>query len=383
MEKLKSKINEAIELIKKSAEKKQVIFLRHHNDCDGYTSAVALDSVISKIVSDNHFRDRDAFYYYRRIPSQTPFYAYEDATRDISYIYEGAVSRNKEPLMVIVDTGSSNQSLDSYKKLKAFGFKIIVIDHHPYSKEVEGVVDVLVNPHTISSDILISAGALSCNIAKGMQNGIDYDFISCVADISDHTEGENFASMFHNIADKYDYENLRLVGDVVDYELQRNGYNDPWTIVKEILTDERGLRDQLIDNTKGTLAEIDAQTLLVAKHYSKADKVGQKIIVSVDMASITSRGSYPSMSRTVSMLHRNYEAENADTEIITYGVSPEMITFRATDNSTFDTNNLIAKVKEKIPHGKIEGGGHAHAGSVRFIPAAFGEVLDFVNTYLR
>jgi RecJ-like exonuclease len=56
--------------------------------------------------------------------------------------------------------------------------------------------------------------------------------------------------------------------------------------------------------------------------------------------------------------------------------SDQMIVIRANPgNLSFDVNELVLRLRELIPQGKIAGGGHDVAGSIRFIPGVKDLVL--------
>ncbi|PLW79837.1 hypothetical protein C0585_05845 [Candidatus Woesearchaeota archaeon] len=378
---LKPKIEKALKLIDEAAKSKQVIFVRHHNDCDGYSAALALDRLIYKKISENHFKERDTHYFYRRTPSQTPYYSFEDSTRDIAFIYDSIVTRNKNPLMIILDNGSSKQDLEGIKRLKAFGFKIIVIDHHPPTNEVDDLVDVHVNPYQVDDKAVISAGTLCSYIAGCIDNDDEtYNVISAVSGISDRMEGEEFKLSLDSLKDKYSYEQLKDLGRVVDYELQRSGYLDPWTMVKELLLNELGKRKILLNQYLIDLNEKDEESLQTSLKYATLKEKDNLLIARIDLFQTNHKGSYPSSGKTTGILHRYLEENNVGKEVITFGINPEMITLRGTDNAPIDTNMLIRELKTKFPQAKIEGGGHPHAGSIKFIQAAKNDILDFIDS---
>ncbi len=107
LQKLRSKMNELIELLKKTLEAKQPILIRHHADADGYTAGIALERALLPLISLQHRRERDVSYYYQRLPSLTPYYAYEDATKDIQTFLRNAEQfEMKAPLILLLDFGS-------------------------------------------------------------------------------------------------------------------------------------------------------------------------------------------------------------------------------------------------------------------------------------
>jgi RecJ-like exonuclease len=291
------------------------------------------------------------------------------------------VSRNKSPLMIVVDNGSSKEDYEGLKRLKTFGFKIIVIDHHPVYDKIDDVADVHINPHLVEKDPVIGAGALCSHIAMAADkdNQEYFDFISCVSSISDHMQGPLFDDSFNRIKDKFSNSDLRGFGEAVDYELQRSGFLDPWTFIKEILTAELGLRSKLRPEYQKTIISKQKESLDTSLKYCKSKESKGRIIITIDLFNTNHKMAYPKSGRAIGLLHAHFEKKNKGKECISFGFNNEMITVRATDNSTMDVNVLIGELKEKFPFAKVDGGGHAHAGSIRFINAAKDEIIKYVE----
>ena len=166
LHKLKPTIHELIELLKKAIDNKQPILLRHHADADGYTAGIALERALLPLIAGKHRRERDAFYYYQRLPSLTPYYGYEDATKDIQTFLRNADQfEMKAPLILLLDFGSGHESLPAIQKVKIYGASVAVVDHHPPADHITHAVAVHINPHLVGSTYDYSAGMLCAEIA--------------------------------------------------------------------------------------------------------------------------------------------------------------------------------------------------------------------------
>ena len=70
--------------------------------------------------------------------------------------------------------------------------------------------------------------------------------------------------------------------------------------------------------------------------------------------------------------------------VITLSSGPDFITVRATEDvKGFNIHHILIELREKVPHGFIEGGGHECAGTVKFIEAAREEVMNIVDGYIN
>ena len=161
LNKLEPKFIEAIDLIEKSIADKRPVLIRHHADCDGYCGGIAMQRAILSKMYKVHRRESDLFYYFRRLPSKAPYYDYTDVTKDISnFLNDAERFERKKPLIIVIDNGSSNQDLLSLKKLKIYGAKVIVIDHHPNNPANDEFIDVHVNPFLVGGNSDSTAGMI-------------------------------------------------------------------------------------------------------------------------------------------------------------------------------------------------------------------------------
>ncbi|MBT7927572.1 hypothetical protein HN695_04500, partial [Candidatus Woesearchaeota archaeon] len=132
LNKLQPRINKVVSLIKQAIESKRPIWIRHHNDTDGYCAAIALERAILPLIHARQTKERDVFYHYSRLPSKAPYYDYADATKDVTNFMNRVTKfEAKPPMIIICDNGSSEQDIKAIKKVKIYGAKVIVIDHHP------------------------------------------------------------------------------------------------------------------------------------------------------------------------------------------------------------------------------------------------------------
>ncbi|MDD3264014.1 MAG: hypothetical protein PHT94_03915, partial [Candidatus Nanoarchaeia archaeon] len=126
------------------------IYLKHHADCDGLSAAMAIERAILKKMYEVYGDEMTIKHNYKRSLSKSPFYDYFDASRDTAmFLEDAAYFGTKAPLIIVVDFGSSTESLLSYKKLKSNGAQIIVLDHHQVTSQEKEIlleyVDIIVN----------------------------------------------------------------------------------------------------------------------------------------------------------------------------------------------------------------------------------------------
>jgi len=377
LKKLEPVIKQVIDEISKAVADKRPIMIRHHADCDGYSAAVALERAILPMMSKTHRRDSDLYYFYRRLPSRAPFYDYTDAVKDVSSILTDSTRfERKKPLLIVVDNGSSKEDLVSLKKLKDYGVRIVVIDHHPNNDENDNIIDVHLNPHKVGSATEYCAGMICAEIAHLMQpNAKNLDLIAALAGVADHSRGEAI-DKYVEISKKagYDYHRLMKIAEVIDFETHSIGYLESRYLVQELFFGK--MLDKLIDNIMPTLDQQQKDLALAVNKYRHiVEKEGFKICT-ID-ADQMKHGSQPGSGKITKTLNLSLNGPN-----VSMGMGKDYITFRITDDLPHDVNVIISRLQKDLPHALVQGGGHAHAGTLKFIPAAREEVINKVMEYL-
>jgi len=379
LDKLRPKISEAIDLLNKSIEEKRPILLRHHADCDGYSGAIALEQAILKKMNKVHRRESDLFYYYRRNPSRAPFYDYSDVTKDIAnFTSNSARFERKEPLVIVVDNGSSDQDILSLKKLRIYNVKVLVIDHHPASHDRE-YIDVHINPAIEGMPGDFSAGMICAEIAN--QLGISrMEFLAALAGIGDRSTGPDIAQYIEKAEQLgYSMDHLTKLAEVIDFEAMHFGYMENRQPVSDLFFSDK--QNALIDLAYEEIMKKKQEAMCAIEHYAQIEDHEKAIIARIDTDSISHPGSYPARGKITSLLRDSLE-EKHKKAVAALGIGKTFITFRF-GNIDLDMNKILADVKERYPYALVDGGGHPKAGTIRFISAAHDEILDTVIEYIK
>ena len=96
-----------------------------------------------------------------------------------------------------------------------------------------------------------------------------------------------------------------------------------------------------------------------------------------------SRNAYPKPGKVTGMIHDFFQEDTKDLNVVTIGLMPDAITMRATDESNFSVHELIAYLHKQLPEAFVEGGGHHHAGAMRFVPSHQKKILDSLRAYIK
>ncbi len=386
LDKLKLDIIEAVKLIKQHIEDRHPILVRHHSDADGFSGGIAIERAILPLIYDTHSRERDMWGVYSRKPNMAPYYSYEDVNKDLAFfLSDKGKYEYKKPLVIIIDNGSSDQDVLALKKLKIYGIKTIVIDHHPASKSAKELIDTHINPHNVGSTYDFSAGMLCAEIAAILNPNVEdmplIAAISAYADKVKSKEKDEYSKLAHKKGYTDNY--IKEMAEILDFEAGSLGFTDSKNLLDDFFGKDKEKQKMIVDMLKVEVERKRKDALESAKKYSHVSKTQNINLVLVPMTTISFRGEYPPLGKIVGMMHDFVSKQEDSKPTVSLGLADSMITIRSTSDSNVDVNEIIKAAKQRFPYAQIQGGGHAKAGSIKFIPAAYEEVKEFVLHEVR
>jgi len=384
LDKLRPKMEEAISLIQKTIQDKRPILVRHHADCDGYSGAVALERAILALMDKVHKRESDLFFYYKRLPSRAPFYDYTDATKDLSnFLQDRARFERKAPLIIVIDNGSSCQDHLALQKLKIYKAKIIVIDHHPVTGDNDSYIDVHINPMLVGGSSNLTAGMTSAEVAHLLNGSIDdLELLAAIAGVADRSEGAEI-NQYVKLAEKAgtDLNALRRIAEAIDYEAMFIGFLESRFLVNDLFFGNLENQEKLIQIIENEVKKAREKVLKTIEHYAKVTEA-DAVIATLDLELTRKLNSYPHPGKITGIMF-DLMSERYARPVVALGHGRDFISFRIDRETRFDVNRIIEHLDKVMPYAQVDGGGHAKAGTVRFIPAAKEELFQKVLDYLR
>ncbi len=387
---LKDNFMSASALIKKSIYDGRQVLIRHHADMDGYAGAIALEKAIMPLI-EKRFGNRDKWFHYDRSPSVTPFYEYKDVLKDLSFAKKNIERFQRlEPLVILVDNGSTEEDLLSIRKAKLYNIPIIVIDHHftevkDEKSIVDPYIDVHINPYLKGGDKNLTAGMLAYELSKIINHTADdMKILPALAGIGDRSKGYEFEQYLKNSKKDKDY--LKKIASCVDYEASYLKFmQDSGLIYDLIHEDEKNT--SLIDLIYGDIQEkIKIQTEALLNYADKKTLKNNIIIAIIDIARSTQRGNFPAPGKSIGILNDSLNQKHGAKNIVSIGHGPDFITLRSNSSCEkmgFNVNLFVARLQKDIPYGMVSGGGHEVAGSIRFVENAKDEVLEKLTKYIE
>ncbi len=381
LEKLKERFKKAAFEIKKAILDGRPILIRHHNDADGFCSGIALERSISELVKEIH-GEENVWKYVVRVVSRTPFYSIEDTIRDITFyqLWKSKFS-DKKPLLILADNGSTPEDEFSVKKVKIYGFNIIVIDHHsPNDSKIEELVDVHINPYVVGGDKNICAAMLCSELAKILCNNIDVEFIPALAGIADMCEGPEMEQYLKIAETKFglDREYLKKVAECIDFEAYYLGFIEGKGIIDDLLLNNVERHGKLVDLLYEELKEKQRMNVEIVKQGLEIKKIGKYALITIDFGKNYYPKEYPPIGKLMSLI--SFELDEKYENYVMFGYVKDLGigVIRA---KNFNMLDFLDTVKQKII--SVSGGGHEVAGSIRFTPRDFEKLLEELENYLK
>lgn len=386
LDKLKDRFVKAATEIRLAIIMNRPIIIRHHNDADGYSSGFALERAILPLILEHHGNEKALSTHYTRAPSNAPFYELEDSIKDTAHSLTGqARFSEKIPLIVIVDTGSSSESLLAIQQGKVHGIDFIVVDHHFFDEDVisKEVIEH-VNPFLEEEDgSKFSAGMLCTELARFINPDIDIAYIAAMAGYADMIDNPEVMNQYLKLAEKdgYTKQLLNDIAAVIDFVSTKLRFMEAREYVEVLFGEPREQQKKLVSVLAPHIRKLEADSLAITKSAVKREQCGKTLVQFLYIEETFSRGVYPKPGRANSMLHDSTQKEGKS-NLISLGVLTDAVTIRATEESNFSVHDFISYCGKNIPEAFVNGGGHKHAGAIRFVPSQREKVLNAFRDFI-
>lgn len=402
LNRLRPKMYEAAQKIRRAILDGRTILLRHHNDADGIVSGVAMEKAIVPLIQKHNPSNDAEYYYFKRSPSKAPFYELEDVVKDLSFALEDQERHGQKlPLIVLLDNGSTEEDIVALMQAKIYDIEVVVIDHHSPGElltkveedgeiygatvAVDEYVDTHVNPYLVGGDSQLTAGCLATEVAHIINPEVEelIKHLPAIAALGDRAEcGEVYQYLKLAAQKGFTQEHLAKVAECVDFEAYFLRFMNGRGIMDTILAvDNFDKHRKMIDALyKEYQKRIDTQ-LRAALPNIKQTKLENGIYFNLlDVEKFAHKFTFPAPGKTCGFVHDHVIKElGPDKPIVTLGHGPDFGVFRATDAVNeqygFNVNEIVAKMIERVPQAGVDGGGHECAGSIKYIEGLGQDVL--------
>jgi len=390
LDKLRNSMIKAATEIRLAIIQNRPIIVRHHNDVDGYSSGFTLERAILPLIAKQHSSAKAAWEYYTRAPCSAPYYEIDDSIRDTSNSLRNVAKfSNKMPLVIIADNGSTEQDLFGIQQGRVHGMKFIVVDHHPFEKDViSKEVVAHINPFLVEeSGSSYSAGMLSTELARLINNNVgNISQIPSMAGIADRTDNEEAMNAYIKIAEKEGYSKKLLedIATVIDFISAKLRFMEAREYIEVLFGEPRDKQKKLVDLMAPYIRDLEKKGLEMARSASHLETINKITLqtIFIDEA-FPGFGFYPKPGKCIGFIHDDVQEKKELSKLVSAGIMKSAITIRATDGANFSVHDLINYIKKNLPESFVNGGGHKNAGSINFLPSKQKEVIDLLKDYMK
>ena len=402
LNRLRPKMYEAAQRIRRAILDGRTILLRHHNDADGIVSGVSMEKAIVPLIQEHNPSNDAEYYYFKRSPSKAPFYELEDVVKDLSFALEDQERHGQKlPLIVLLDNGSTEEDIVALMQAKIYDIEVVVIDHHSpgdlITKDerdgeiygatvaVDEYVDTHVNPYLVGGDSQLTAGCLATEVAHIINPEVEdlIKHLPAIAALGDRAEcGEVYQYIKLAAQKGYTQEHLSKVAECVDFEAYFLRFMNGRGIMDTILAvDNIDKHKKMIEALyKEYQKRIDTQLRAALPNIKQTQLENGIYFNLLDVEKFAHKFTFPAPGKTCGFVHDHMIKKlGEDKPIVTLGHGPDFGVFRATDAVNeqygFNVNEIVAEMIEKVPQAGVDGGGHECAGSIKYIEGLGDEVL--------
>jgi archaea-specific RecJ-like exonuclease len=382
--KMRPRMVEIAQRIRKAVLDGQSVMIRHHNDTDGISSGLALEHSIKILMKKAGVNPH---YYLYRSTSKAPFYEVTDMLFDVTQAKRIVNDfGQKKPIIIIADNGSTPEDAFAHKTLHTLGYEVIVIDHHnptKFGEEKNGELKTSVceylslhlNPYMFGMDSKTNAGMLCYEIGRLIDKDYEEPLIpavSAIADRSDIVETEDYIKLTGRTR-----EELTNVGIAVDFTSYSLRFATGSGVYEEIF-ENPAMVEMMVERVfKGM--ETQLQSTLP---YVRTREIKNIIYSNIDLEKYTTRFTYPTPGKVIGMIHDKVLEEHTSHAVLSIGYLSDMLIIRA-NKPILPVATMINNLQEKFPQANVDGGGHECAGAIKFVSAHRDDILEEVKEMLN
>jgi len=382
LEVLRPGLEEVATLLRRAVLDGRPIRIRHHADGDGMCASVptqrALENFAERVYNDPSVTQ----HMIKRLPSKAPFYEMEDVVRDLNYALGNRDRHGQRmPFLLMLDNGSTEEDVPAYRTLSQYDVPMAVVDHHhPDPDAVAPLLDAHVNPYLEGEDYAVTTGMLCVELARMIDPDLtdDLEHISAVAGLSDRSDADAMADYLALAKEAgYEEEDLRDVGEALDYGAFWLRYNDGRHLVDDLLdlggdTDRhRELVSLFADHAE---RDVERQLDATLRHTEREELGNGAKCFRIDLEDYAHRFTYPPPGKTTGKIHDRKVAEHGE-PVITVGFGPDFAVMRS-DGVRLDIPQTVSELTAELPGAGVSGGGHLVVGSIKFMEGKRETVLD-------
>jgi RecJ-like exonuclease len=347
-------VGEVATAVRRAVIESRPVVIRHTATVDGYVAGAAIERAVLPLVREQHGADDSEYHFVDRRPLEDPFYDISAATGDVTDMLEDAARHDeKHPLFVLVDAGSTRESIEGFELLDAYDAPRVVVDGDAADEDVsEHAGTVLATPDATSA-------VLGANVAVQVNPEVRADVRHLPAVSYWEAVPEAYADLA--VAADYESETVAHLREAVALEAYYQSYEDKREIIQDLLwgADNEGLAAHIAGQFR---EKLDDELATVDSHVERREP-GRATLSVLDAAAFTHRFDFPPTTLLLDALHRR-ERDRGDGSHVTVVVDEAELRVRSTE--PVDVREVGARIAERVPDAGVRARG-SHDGRVEFL----------------
>jgi RecJ-like exonuclease len=369
VEAVADQLQDAAEAVRRAVLESRPIVVRHAATADGYVAGAAIERAVLPLIREEHAKSDAEYHYFTRRPLDEAVYGMDAATNDVTRMLQDKDRHDEKfPLVLLVGTGSTAESLDGLGLLGIYGASRVVVDAAAADEAVADTCETFVNPGLAGADASdLSTGALGANLAAAVNDTVRDD----LAHLPAVSYWEDAPETYLDLASEagYDADRVRELREAVALEAYYQSYRDKRELITDLLfEDPGGLAGHVSEQFRRKLGD-EVETAEANMETSEAGGVRFAVL---DADSFTHRFDFPPTGLLLDELHRR---NRDDGPFVTLGLAMDELYLRST--SPLDVRAVADAAAEVAPDAGITAVG-VREGRIEFLSGAREDVKEAV-----
>ncbi|WP_122091384.1 DHH family phosphoesterase [Halalkalicoccus subterraneus] len=346
-------IADAAGTIRRAVIESRPIVLRHTATADGYVAGAAIERAVLPLVRDQHDRDDAEYHYFDRQPLEDEDYDMSAATNDVTRMLDNRARHDEKlPLVVLVDTGSTEESRDGIELLDVYDVDRLVIDSDGGFETGDLAEGVVPEGEQVTTTVL------AANVACGVG-----DVREEIAHLPAVSYWEEAPEAYADLARKagYDADTARELREAVALEAYYQSYEDKRELIADLLfAGDEEVRSLASHVSEQFRAKLDDELDTVRPHVEIRE--GDVTVAVLDTDAFTHRFDFPPTALLLDALFRDLRTDHD--RLVVVGLDEADLQLRSTE--ALDVRELGERVAERVPEGGVLTAG-VRRGRVSFL----------------
>ena len=356
---------DAATAIRRAVMEARPVVVRHGATADGYVAGAAIERAVLPLIREKHTREDAEYHYFERRPLDGRVYDMDAATSDVTSMLEARDRHGEQlPLVVLVDAGSTAESVDGYDLLSLYDAETVVVDDSRADEEIVDAVSVAVAPSLTGTDVSdLTSTALAANVAAHVNDDVrsDLEHLPAVSYWEDTPEG------YLELATEAGYDETALSErrEAVALEAYYQSYKDKRELVIDLLfgdEDESARDGDLAAHVSEQFRAKLETELETARENLETETVEDITVAVLDTDAFTHRYNFPTTTLLLDALHRRQRDEGP---FVTLGVGDDELHVRTTES--LNVREFGAAIADAVPNAGVSVVG-GRDGHVEFLP---------------